>query len=465
MTEGSWDHFSQDKESVKEGFFRVVLIHELAITEIFRIPNLAPILNNTDTVFWQFSDGSLRRPLYPSNYLNLKSKFGDITATELFPHGYAVLLTPSFLVAEPKAAFELIRWFIVERIQKQVPPCRFVGAHNLTSFVLDVAKSKASEAASYEKRHSKDPRKNHVLRERLLDYTTCDIRWCLYSELSKLNEYHLTDQGFEENSESCLIQAPPIINADNEHELIRWFAAWSIMKSDIFRKFIVIGTGSSNAPQAKYLKEFPRKDRDYKQNFRTTTQSSANNLTGPKALQKQIDDDRLSMFRRAQTLNTMVSEVSSVRKIASTCKSPTKTINNVSRDLSGSVNSTLNHLSNRDKGHGPLLSDHVDMSSKIPLSGQNQISLSEDMNRDEKNHTWETKTHSDPEFENKASQPPRIETDCKDIRQSVTELKELKFEATTEWYQRLKARGSGWEHITITEYPNVWHLLDFKKPQ
>ncbi|RKF65423.1 hypothetical protein GcC1_121002 [Golovinomyces cichoracearum] len=464
MTEGSWDHFSQDNESVKEGFFRVVLIHELAITEIFRIPNLAPILNNTDTVFWQFSDGSLRRPLYPSNYLNLRSKFGDITATELFPHGYAVLLTPSFLVAEPKAAFELIRWFIVERIQKQVPPCRFVGAHNLTSFVLDVAKSKASEAASYEKRHAKDPRKSHVLRERLLDYATCNIRWCLYSELSKLNEYHLTDVGFEENSESCLIQAPSIINADNEHELIRWFAAWSVMKSDIFRKFIVIGTGSSNAPQAKYLKEFPRKDRDYKQNFRTTPQSSTTTLAGTKVLQKQVDDDRLSMFRRAQTLNTVVTEISSVRKIAPTCNSPTTTVNNARRDLSGPVNSSLYHLSNRDKGHGQLPSDQVDMSSRIPLSGKNQIFLSEDVNRDEKSHTRETKTHSELEFENKPTQPARIEYDCKDIRQSVTELKELKFEATTEWYHRLKARGSGWEHITITEYPNIWQLLDFKKP-
>ncbi|KAG4426952.1 hypothetical protein IFR05_017565, partial [Cadophora sp. M221] len=52
-----------------------------------------------------------------------------------------------------------------------------------------------------------------------------------------------------------LVQAPKWIDPDDEEGLINWFAGWSMLKLDTYRKFVVVGTNSRNAALATRIKE------------------------------------------------------------------------------------------------------------------------------------------------------------------------------------------------------------------
>ncbi|POS87419.1 hypothetical protein EPUL_001179 [Erysiphe pulchra] len=468
MTEGSWDTFNQNQTLVKsnnameKGILRVVLIHESAVTELFRIPKLSTILNNTETAFWQFSDGSSSHSLYPSCYPPPNFKLGNIITTELFPYGCVIFLTPSFLVAEPKSAYEFIRWFVAEKIQKQVTPCKFMGAHNLPSYMLDVAKSKANEAASYEKRHAKNPKRKEVLKERFLDYNTCNIRWGLYNELSKLSQCYFNNSGYQEKSECFLLQASSVINPDNEHELIRWFAAWALLNSDIFRRFLVIGTGLSSTPQAKYLKEYPVKNREPLSSSKTSISlTSVQMSTEVGGLKKGTAEGKSINKPDNQTSNVLAKEKSLEPKIAYSIKSSETGINKVSQDLSNTTSSIPGDPINTNVTYNRLVPDlgirRVDTTSLDPT----QISSSKPNDSKGKTHNCKGVDPYERNLACKNSATSKVEDSNISTQQPAIELKELKFEATTEWYQRLKGRGSGWEHITITELSEARKLLEF----
>ncbi|KHJ33508.1 putative chromo domain-containing protein [Erysiphe necator] len=468
MTEGSWDTFNQTQtlstasHTTENETLRVVLIHESAITELFRIPNLSIILNNTKTTFWQFSDGSSKHSLYPSFYSPPNLQLGNITATELYPHGCAVFLTPSFLVAEPKSAINFIRWFVAEKIQKHIVPCRFVGAHNLPSFVLDVAKSKASEASSYEKRHAKNPKKKEVLKERFLDYQTCKIRWGLYNELFKLSQYYLNNSGCQKTFESVLLQAPSMINPDNEHELIRWFAAWSLINSDIFRKFLVIGTGLSSTPHAKYLKECPVKNRDSISKLKKQTPKTSSFIPDEvEGLKKGTLDRNLSITLNTQNTKPLSEGASKGVNLSLTNKSLETRISEASRDLSETMNSNPNYLRNTSSNLNTLEPELGFRTMNTPLLGATQNPGSKPFDSEPIVHNRKEKDNLNENLIHKLPVTSKVEEDNKAAHKPAIELKELKFEATTEWYKRLRARGSGWEHVTVTEFSEARKLLEF----
>lgn len=468
LTEGSWDMFIQPQSSIqpssppKECFDRIVIIHEVSATELWRIPKLSSILLNTDMTFWQISDGTLNYPPYPSYFSLPKAKLGQISATRLFPHGCAILLTPSFLVAEPREALEFIKWFDIEKYQMRFPLWRLVGAHNLPSYVLDVAKSKASEATSYEKRHLKDPRKNSVMKERSLDYSICNIRWGLSTELAKLSQPSNDELESVEDFESCLIQAPSFINPDNEHELIRWFAAWSAINSDLFRKFIVIGTDSSSASQAKYLKEVPKTYRDSNSTAtKMAASQSSTNLVEIRSVQKTRHAEKLSPPSRTQAPDTLTSKISH-GKISDSPDETFSRTSNISRyesdftDLSSSrsKNPTDSHdIYSTENGEGTLRcsskSSHIQSNS---FKNPNRIERNDDQ---VKCHYEDLVVRNLATFETGERFPV--------VQHLAIDLKEQQFEATTEWYQRLKARGSGWEHITVTDHLEAWRMLDYKR--
>ncbi|RKF63535.1 putative chromo domain-containing protein [Erysiphe neolycopersici] len=468
MTDGSWDTFNQNQtlinsnNAMERGISRVVLIHESAITELFRIPKLSTILNNTETAFWQFSDGSSSHSLYPSRYSQPNFKLGNITATELFPNGCVVFLTPSFLVAEPKSAYEFIRWFVAEIIQKQVIPCKFMGAYNLPSYVLDVAKSKASEAASYEKRHAKNPRKKEVLKERFLDYNTCNIRWGLYNELYKLSQCYHNNSESQETSECFLLQAPSLINPDNEHELIRWFAAWALLNSDIFRRFLVIGTGLSSTPRAKYLKEYPVKNRESLSSSKTSIPlNSAQMTTEAGGLNKGGPEGKSISNLDTQTSNASSEEKLLEAKFDYSNKSLETGINKVSQDLLNITNTISSNPVNTNVTFNslvPELGKRILDTSSLDTIQMPRLKPSES---EGKIHNCKGVDPYDGNWVGHKSAASKTEDSNICTQQQAIELKELKFESTTEWYQRLKTRGSGWEHITITELSEARKLLEF----
>ncbi|KAI1004330.1 hypothetical protein K3495_g3882 [Podosphaera aphanis] len=462
MTPGSWDVFSQTTsyKSIHDLSEKlvpsIVLIHESIANEICRLPKLSNILDKPEVVFWQISEGISRSPPYPSRHVASNLKLGNITASKLFPHGCAVLLTPSFLVAEPTAALDFIKWFTVERFPNQATPWRIVGAYDLPQYILDVAKSKAFEALSYENRHSRSPSEkiNQVLEGRFLGYSTCKDRWDLYTELRKLNTRSPDDSDFEDELEDCLIHAPGSIHPENEHDLIRWFAGWSTINSDMFRKFIVIGTGTTNAPRAKYLKKIMPKSTNANSDISkvTTPHKSAaaatliNEMT---RMQKTSPIAPSNPPSRAQTLDSLIEEaimanptdiVSSEMANSSTREPP---------DLFGSnQNHQVDEVINNRASHHPTPPPQLQTKAMM-LSGGDEPDLDRENSRP--NEIF-TSPNNNVDGSHAARQAP------------LKKWKEMKFEATTEWYKRLQARGDAWEHITVIEHVEAWKLIGFGAP-
>jgi chromo domain-containing protein 1 len=104
----SWDSF----KSSPRIDFGVVLVHE-AFTSLHKVPGLYTIVvdQQKSISFWWVSDSESPYTLYPSRY-QPEVQPSRINAVRLFPHGCAFLLTPSFLVAEPQKAYELLNWFL-----------------------------------------------------------------------------------------------------------------------------------------------------------------------------------------------------------------------------------------------------------------------------------------------------------------------------------------------------------------
>ena len=257
--EGSWNFFVKSRD-IRAG---VVLIHESVIHCIADFPwlysLLTPPVANTMFTFWCISDSNKKYPIFQS--LDTAS-LGQIAVTRIFPHGHAILLTPSFLVAEPEKANVLIDWFR-NKLKKSTPGTwKIVCAHDIRTYLLQLALEKSLERDQfYEENHDK-PAKDAMASKRGLSYQACEARFICHKAISDLSKDSVKDQLFESydsdnssNSASPIIYADMSIDPDNEQLLITWFAGWSIRQLDKFRKYTVVGTNSSSCEKAVRRKD------------------------------------------------------------------------------------------------------------------------------------------------------------------------------------------------------------------
>ncbi|CZR53643.1 uncharacterized protein PAC_03523 [Phialocephala subalpina] len=260
--EGSWEFF---RGSVEVG---VVLIHETAVENIHRIPHLFEVVARKSTfTFWCISDGDSPYPMFPSKQLFIdESSMGRVTATRLFPQGCAMLLTPSFLVAEPQKAASFMNLFLL-KLNSAVPGSwKLVCASNISQYLMDLAISKALEKEAFETEHRDNPAKDAMLNDAGLSFTHCEAWNKLHSKFVNLDQKGLldspvasddseTEYHFHEERESPIVLADRSVDPDDEQALVEWFAAWSMRNLDIHKRFVVIGTGSSSSRRAKRKKE------------------------------------------------------------------------------------------------------------------------------------------------------------------------------------------------------------------
>ncbi|KAK4111161.1 hypothetical protein N656DRAFT_830289, partial [Canariomyces notabilis] len=102
---GSWAAL----QAASEG---VVIIHEMLAWSLRRFPNLNRCLISRKDQFWCLSEPVHGVRLYPSiSTTEQPVPPGDVRLTKLFPYRSAVLLTPSFIVSEPRRAAQLLEWF------------------------------------------------------------------------------------------------------------------------------------------------------------------------------------------------------------------------------------------------------------------------------------------------------------------------------------------------------------------
>lgn len=206
--------------------------------------------------FWNIADGAAEYPIYgPPGGSNL----GQITATRLLPHGHAFFLTPSFLIAEPDKAHRVIRWFVKDKSKNSTPGTwKLVCAHDIRQYLLDIAIEKSAEKDALENQYQGDPRKDAIIEEKGLGYSTCKIRFQLYELVDELLSQRIRENSPDYDSDelnSPIVYASEFVDVDNEQALVTWFAGWAMCRLDQFRKFTVVGSSTKYEKRAVRRKE------------------------------------------------------------------------------------------------------------------------------------------------------------------------------------------------------------------
>lgn len=248
QSEGSWLYFIDNPE-IHDG---IVLVHESAAAEIHRLPNLYSAVVKKNFTFWYLSESSSPYPLFPSTSYDFDdATMGQLSAVRLFPHGCAFLLTPSFLLAEPHNAYQILKWFITGTGGKPAKylvstprTWKLVCCHGFSDYVLDLAISKADERDALESKHKDDPAKDAILDDAGLSWAECNNRFRVHAllvefEMKRSLESYDSDS---DNADYPFIHASKHIDPDDEKGLIDWYAGWTMRNLDMYKKFIVVGS-------------------------------------------------------------------------------------------------------------------------------------------------------------------------------------------------------------------------------
>jgi chromo domain-containing protein 1 len=260
---GSWEYFRKTFDT------GVVLVDETAAANLHLLPNLFEVLTRRNFNFWCMCGGDTVYPLFPSRLYEVDhSSLSRISATRLFPQGCAMLLTPSFLVAEPQRAYALMKTVFPKIKGGPLGTWKIVCAGNICKYLLDLAISKANEKEIMEIANRDVPAKDAILNDAGLSFAHCEARIKLHTLFARQDAEGLLDSPigsddeadfencFHQEKDSAIVQADLFIDPDDEPALIEWFAAWSMRNLDVHRKFVVVGTGPLSAPRAKRMKEF-----------------------------------------------------------------------------------------------------------------------------------------------------------------------------------------------------------------
>ncbi|THV50098.1 hypothetical protein BGAL_0165g00180 [Botrytis galanthina] len=242
---GCWNHF---KKNVKAG---AVLIHSSALSLISDTDLIQGMtLEGMNYTFWCVQDTTSKVPL---SQMQKQPELGQVITKRLLPLGYSILLTPSFLVAEPVMTLNFLQWYQKKFKNSMRGSVRVLCCHELPSFLMELAISKAEEQKELMNSLAGDPSMLSKLSEKGLSHEQCTARVNLYWVLCDILHQDLPANlspfdrdPSEENSRSPFLFAPPFIDQNDEKKLVAWFAGWAYANLDKYRRFYVIGSGKSN---------------------------------------------------------------------------------------------------------------------------------------------------------------------------------------------------------------------------
>ncbi|EPE27092.1 Chromo [Glarea lozoyensis ATCC 20868] len=279
--EGSWKSFI----NLPSG---TVIIHGSIADELDELPYLQSMLRSSGRQFQFFyvtglkgnslTFPSLLSPLYQDqNYMSIEepanSNIGKIGLERLFPHGGVIFLTPSFLAAEPERTYEVLCWFFGKtaghgKIDKATPGTwKIALCWDFIGYMHGLAIAKSEERDRFLEENHDNPSKDAEASERGLGYENCLTRFKIHGflnevyargELKSVKQHNSYDSDctvdFYNDPVVCLGQPWTGVDHDDEKLLTEMFAAWSLSRLDILRRFVVMGTGPKSILKARRLK-------------------------------------------------------------------------------------------------------------------------------------------------------------------------------------------------------------------
>ncbi|TLD28470.1 hypothetical protein PspLS_03169 [Pyricularia sp. CBS 133598] len=218
---GSWRDFLSNLEPTSVA---AVIVHEGALRTLRRLPKLRLFLENARYWVWRWPDKT-----------NLWNSL-DAQPERLFPFGHLTLLTPSFVVSEPRLALETITEHVRNRTKT------IMISHDFMNWVGDLAveKSHLRQTILQDARLS-DKEREHKATMRGVSMDDCQAISQLANEMLAISGPML-DRLPEESYMSNFIFAEQCIDDNDEQSLVNWFGWWSIANAEKFRKFNVLGT-------------------------------------------------------------------------------------------------------------------------------------------------------------------------------------------------------------------------------
>ena len=228
-----------------------VMMHHSLVPIIPWLSGLRKLIVNTST-FWSVG-------CEPS-ILGVENVVAPYTATRIFPHGAAILLTPSFIVAEPRQLRDFLENFFKKYRDATPGTYKLVGCYKLQEYLLDIALEKTAERKELlaEYRHVEGDVESIAI-QKGLSFVDCEARLECYILVTRMMEqenmlgyYYDWDMACPQEHTSPVVHAGDGIGQDSDEALIKWFAGWAMQYVDKHRKFIVLGSGKSASTVIRY---------------------------------------------------------------------------------------------------------------------------------------------------------------------------------------------------------------------
>ena len=441
-TQGSWDFFV-NSPSIKSG---IVLIHESMICELTDLPGLWTIIHDTRgriNTFWYVVDKPLKNDVFD---LPPGTKPGQLSAARLLPHGHCILLTPSFLVAEPERALQFVRWF--RRKAKNAPAYlhKIVLCYKGREYLHDIGEEKLDERDDHNLRNRDNPGREAEEAALGLSWKTNEARFLLHAEIRDILMESATDHfpyvyqdDYIDENRSMVLWAPSCFPQDDEKSLISWFAGWAIMRMDRYRKFTVIGTDHTSHLKAVRKPYFSTPPHSIGGNGGSVLVLPPENGSTKPVVTLLRQRDRADCMQRLNVEpGTILAAVQGNHTGYMVVKSGDQI--RIGSHVSGMMHQAKN-LTTGESGH-----------------------ISEDIFREAGKTTYVTEDSSTEKTQNLIDAESGVSGTGVNGYIKRSPVHEIQFEPTIEWVTKRRAEtGDGWEHLFVTEWRKFWETFNVKE--
>jgi chromo domain-containing protein 1 len=202
LTHGAWHDFVSSGRSSNGG---IVILHEDTLWHVRRFPDMFKVLESGKFLVYMFTRGLDEYRLFPSAHHTLGKPAILNLDQVLRSERKAFMLTPSFILSEPRNAALFMKWFRKNHGQEERIGLsgRLVVWANFTDWLLDL----------------------------MYNQTRSPSRQPFRGEVDSWDQF-LSDFVNLPGDNDCIVIAPSSIDGNDEQSLVNWFGYWSLKHMD-----------------------------------------------------------------------------------------------------------------------------------------------------------------------------------------------------------------------------------------
>ena len=237
---GSWERVR------KTTSYCTIIIHEAAISTLRRLRGAYAMIPASDSrvTFWRVTEAMTAYSDIPFGQSDNLTPPGKLGFHRLLPGGKAALLTPSFLLTQPRPAAQFLTWYMnyVART-RNARTNKIVIAHSMLDYVRDIADQRWRWRTNRGTSTGDGGRPSGACGATLEDCEATEMAWITLRELVEKSR---RGRGWKDEGLSPVVCAPDGYAPADEQSLVNWFGWWSMIHLQDYRSFIVLGTSDAD---------------------------------------------------------------------------------------------------------------------------------------------------------------------------------------------------------------------------